>query len=429
MMLRHLKRVLRDERGMAYVLLTAALVIGTLGFAAIAVDVGVLLTARSEATRAAEAASLAGAIEFVGVQDPADAVAPATASALQYVGMNHVRSTPVDNTAGSPSWQGSTFLQPFNEGLIEVLRDSMKVRVRVNRAAVPTIFARFVDVESWSTTGMAAAQVDFAGTARCVKPFAVPDRWFDQNHDGVINLSTGEYYKRYDPDTVGQSPPATGFGSSFRNASTYFDGSPNPWYDPNVVDDWGGRVDLRIGAPHSTPHPSMYYTWALPPDPDLASKSCPGGTMGQNTFRKNICLCNKSEIELGKVYQTETGGAGGNLRAGMNDLVKQDPDARWDPIQRKVVGSKFEPWWNSPRVATVAIFDPNQFLLEGANHSGIQPIVFNNFASIFIEELPPGSGANSDNVYGRFLPFAQGAGRAREGGTSGTLVRMLQIVE
>ena len=53
-------RVLSDQRGVALVLLMAGMV-AVLSAAAIAIDVGLLYTARGESRRAAEAAALAGA--------------------------------------------------------------------------------------------------------------------------------------------------------------------------------------------------------------------------------------------------------------------------------------------------------------------------------------------------------------------------------
>jgi hypothetical protein len=423
-MRRKLERTIRDEKGMAYVLLLAALLMGMLGLGAIAVDVGVLLTARSEAQRTAEASAHAGAMEFMFAIKPENSVIPAAQRSLQYAGNNNVRFQPIDATAGTSSWQGSVFLQPFNEGLIEVLRDSLKVRTRVNRTVVPTIFGRFVDVNSWSIGAMAAAQVTFAGTARCVKPFAVPDRWYDEN--GNFYIGSNEPYARFD-QMAPEPPVQTGYGSAFRNNPTYaVDGRTNPEYDPQVQEDIGRRVRLRAGNQETTPSPSMYFHWDLPPDPEISTANCPGGA-GGSLFHREICHCNNSEIVLGQTYSTSTGAQMGIIRQGLNSLVAQDPGAQWDPINKVVTGSLYDPWWNSPRVATVALFDPRPLLEDGSSFSGRQDIVFNNFASIFIEPLPSGSGQN-DDVYGRFIPRARGA-RGSPNGNAGTLVRMLQIVE
>jgi hypothetical protein len=440
-MRRRLRSVLEDEKGFTYTFMTIAAFIGLLVFGALAIDVGVMMTGRSEAQRATEASAHAGAIEFMFTKNPADAVQPAAAKAAEFVGLNSIRFGGIENALGQSSWSEGVFLQPFEEGLIEVIRDSQKVRTTVTREAVPTILFSLFGLNSLPVTARAAAQVNFASTARCLKPFAVPDAWDDRNRDGRIgnqpsndpSTGSGEYYKRWDLETAAAWPPATGYGSEFRNNPTTPFGRdlaslpPDDWerYDPQVEEDWGRRIRLRAMNPGGTPSPSMYFTWHLPEDPP--SGSCPGGTGGQSKWLKNICHCNNSKIELGTPYETGTGAQIGILGHGMSDLIKQDPYATWNPLTREVENSMFTPWHNSPRVATVALFDPRQLLVEGTNYSGIQSVVFNNFASIFLLPLPAGQGANIDDVYGIFLPYAQGASGG--GPLEGTLVRRLQIVE
>jgi hypothetical protein len=124
----------------------------------------------------------------------------------------------------------------------------------------------------------------------------------------------------------------------------------------------------------------------------------------------------------------------GDTKFGLDDLIKQDPNAKWDASKGEVIDSdpKFGHWTRSPRVATVPLMDPRILLTEAEFKSGKQPVVFNNFAKIFIEPRPSGSGSQ-DDIYGRVLPFAFGSGLAPSsgltGGATGTLVRILQIVE
>jgi hypothetical protein len=68
----------------------------------------------------------------------------------------------------------------------------------------------------------------------------------------------------------------------------------------------------------------------------------------------------------------------------------------------------------------VALFYPGEISTPGR-----QSIRFNNFARIFVEE----QASPQDPVTGRFLYYAPGLGSAgRDGGSTGSLVRVLQLI-
>lgn len=414
-------RVLGNETGSTIVVIAMSLV-ALVSMVALAVDLGMLLTARSEAQRAADASAHAGATEFWLRQDPDEATAPALEQALAFAGSNSIRNASVrTGTYGTGTWEDNVLRQDFEEGFIEIFPDEMMVRTTIQRTGVSTWFARIFGVNAVDVGAAAAAAVRFAGSATCVKPFAVPDAWDDRNVNYLVgnqpanDPATGEYYKRFEWNS--NPPPATGYGSAFRDA-----------LDPAIKGDWGRRMRLRSGNQSTSPGPSMYFSWELPDDPNMPDL-CPGGTGGQSTFQLNICSCNMNRIVLGETYETLTGAAMGWVRNGMQDLIKQDPYAAWDPVLQQVVRSdpKFGHWSNSPRVITVTLFDPRILLTDGDFKSGKQSIQFNNFASFFIEPLT-GGGQNND-IEGVLLPLARGMGAAGPGETAGSLVRILQIVE
>jgi hypothetical protein len=416
------RRIVDNERGATVVIFALSLVALT-SVVALAIDLGMLLTARAEAQRVADASAHAGAAEFWLRQETKEAVQPALEQALAFAAGNTIRHDAVQTGAtGGASWVGDVLRYDFEEGFIEVMPGEMKVRTTLRRAGIPTWFARVFGVREVDVGASAAAAVRFAGSATCVKPFAVPDAWDDRNDDGFVgnqpanDPSTGEYYKRFEFDS--SPPPSTGYGSAFRNQA-----------DPAIQNDLGRRMRLRAGNQSTSPGPSMYFSWELPDDPNMP-KTCPGGTGGQSTFQLNICSCNMNRITLGTQYETLTGAAMGWVRNGLGDLIAQDPGARWDPVLREVVGSdpKYGHWSNSPRMITVVLFDPRILLTEGNFKSGKQPIQFNNFASLFIEPTPPGSGQN-DDIFGVLIPIARGMSTAGPGEMEGSLVRILQLVE
>ncbi len=100
----------------------------------------------------------------------------------------------------------------------------------------------------------------------------------------------------------------------------------------------------------------------------------------------------------------------------MRGLIEQDPDAYWDDFANTVVSDY---GMDSPRLVTVALFDPGEITQPGRQY-----IRFNNFARVFIEE----QASNQDPVTGRFLYYVPGVGSGREGQTTGSLVRSLQLI-
>ena len=87
-MSRRLQARLRDDRGSA-VILAAVAMTALLSVVALAVDVGMLYTARGEAQRVADAAALAGAAGFI--EEPKSPEPRARTLALDYASQNSVR--------------------------------------------------------------------------------------------------------------------------------------------------------------------------------------------------------------------------------------------------------------------------------------------------------------------------------------------------
>ena len=112
----------------------------------------------------------------------------------------------------------------------------------------------------------------------------------------------------------------------------------------------------------------------------------------------------------------EPGNMVGPTYQGVQSLIDLDPAAYFDDRTNTVV-SKYG--MDSPRVVTVGLFDPGQITKGGRGY-----LRFNNFARIFIEE----QATRKDPVTGRFLYYVPGVGRGRAGETTGSLVRVLQLI-
>ena len=398
-------RMVRNERG-GVAVLVAVSVAALLGFAALAIDLSMLFKARTDAQRAADAAALAGASAFLD-HDQLAASGPARQRATEYGMRNHFLNGPID--------QGEVY--------IKVIPDSFKVGVYVYRDSVQTWFARIFGIRYVPIGAYAAAAVVDAGAAKCLKPWAVPDIWDDANNDlngnrwwdpgenWVFGDSPGDHYERYSgPNGM---TTETGYGSDWRDG-----------YTPPITGDLGRQIVIKMPDPNSeyVPSPGIFYPWRLP----IAEgqEKCDkggggGGSTGAAVYRQNICSCNSTPIELGVPYDVEPGNMVGPTWQGVDELISEDPNAYWDPVQERVMNSTYQDnWMDSPRVVKVGMIDPTQ--IQG---SGMQTIEFNNFALLFLESQP----TNQDPVTARFLYYAEG--ESSPGSTTGSLVKVLQLVK
>ncbi|MGW8267262.1 MAG: pilus assembly protein TadG-related protein, partial [Longimicrobiales bacterium] len=240
----------RDEKGSATALVAVSLT-ALVSIMALGIDIGMLFNARSEAQRAADSAALAGASAFLDF--PADeAKKPAMERAVEFAVQNSIRREPI-----LPS-----------EVSVEVNRDSATVTVTVRRAEVPTWFARVLSVSEVAIGATATAQASDAGTAQCLKPFAVPDAWEETTEDSNRNRiqDPGEVWRfdpgrdRYSPYTGPDGDAAeTGFGGEWRNPFPDLQGRR---YDR----DYGRQITIKVTDPHGTLVPSFFYPWVLPVD-------------------------------------------------------------------------------------------------------------------------------------------------------------------
>jgi hypothetical protein len=439
-----------------------------LALMALAIDLGGLFNARSEAQRASDAAALAGASAFLEYQE-SEAHRTAIERAIEYATSNEIRNQPI----------------MAEDVSVWVDLDAATVRAAVRRDGVPTWFARLFGVDAVDIGAEATAWAGEAGAATCVKPFAVPDMWEESNDDlnGNRIWDEGERW-RYDPVDGDRyagysgsdgSANETGYGSGWRNGQV--DGIGQTYHR-----DYGRRITVKVTDPNATYVPSFFLPWVLPADSDQSSCHVgngndgngggddggggdaggdlgnPGNGEGQGDgwlkwwdkredlgvsdprngprdqpgsgsvvqddgegrgaarYRRNICTCNSSIIDLDTEYLIEPGNMVGPTYQGVQALIDQDPDAYWDEQSNTVV-SRYG--MDSPRVVTVGLFDPGEITQPGR-----QRIRFNNFARIFVEE----QASRQDPVTGRFLYYVRGVGAGREGSTTGSLVRVLQLI-
>jgi hypothetical protein len=386
--LHHLKR---DERGMSFVFVG----IGFMGFLAattLAIDVGMFMTARSQAQNAADAGALSGAVALVfNNYSDRSASGPAVQSAMNAARANKVIS-------GVPSVGTADVTFPTDPS-----GEPDRVRVQVFRTgprsnAVPTLMGAVFGVQTVNITATATAEASPADAETCVMPFTIPDKWIEKSDsagkpDGSwTTTSTFDMY-----DSKGKLLP-----------------NPDVYIAPGQAGATGYSADtdkgLELALKNNNANkvaPSMYNPWDLP------------GSVGGNDYRNNIANCNTNIFAIGDNMPPETGNMVGPTQQGTGDLVAKDPNAHWDTVCNCVKGSAFAV---SPRIAIVPLYNPLVYA-QGQQSGKNATLQVANYLGFFIEGLD-GSG----NVLGRITPIS-GLVKGNGGPATGAFPKVIRLVQ
>jgi hypothetical protein len=416
--------VLRNERGVTLALM-AVTVFLTLGMAAIAIDYGMIKTAKAEAQRAMDASALAGASALL-ISDPAVNIDSAAKSrAKEYASKHVVRGVPIDTVTEVPSAN------------VHVDLVDNKVKVDWSRAGIGLWFARMFGANSMGLTATATAHVEQTSTATCVKPVAIPDIWDNRPH-----IVGGTDIEDKNGDHVWDYVDGTGRGSG--TVGQWDEGEGEPWtYDPSLGDnysaasgygttfrdsygsgtavkskDYGRQIMLTTFSPKDSDVESMYYSWGQNTDYTNADSVAAA-------IRGNRC----QEAALGTNYAAANGGKIGPIQAAWGDLIAQDPSATWvDAVGGgTVTGSTYGADWqnSSPRVIIVALYNPSIY----ATGPSANTLQFLNLAKVWVDQRPCAGppGSCKAPITARFLGFVTGGGAT--GAPVGTLVRHLVLIK
>jgi len=345
---------LKDERG-ASLMMVAISMVAFLGMAALAIDVGMLYTAKGQAQNAADSGALAGAGALL-INSTDDSLARSVAETFAEKHEIIKQQVQIDPAAD-----------------IQVDLNAMQVTVTARRInargnAVPTFFARILGWDLVDIQATATAEVGPASTAACLKPWAIPDA-YDDRVAPIGEFNSGDYYE----------PQVTSWGTTYRSSDA----------------DVGTQLTLKEAVPGDAIAPGQFFPIDLP-------ISSGGPLSGGDRYRENIASCNTTIVSVGDSVATENGNMIGPTKQGVEDLIALDPAAKWDNTAG-VTDSDFPPG-ASPRIVRVPMFDPRY-----PPTSGKQDLVITNIAGFFIEGIT-GKGV----VTGRLMP-ALGTGPAVPG--------------
>jgi Flp pilus assembly protein TadG len=402
-----------DRSGVAAGLIALMLMV-FIGMAALSVDLGVLLAARTETQRAADAGALSGALSLW--EAPGD-VDRAKQMAIDYANQNVVHGAANDVLVGD----------------VDVILDSTRVRVRVHRtssrsSAIVNLFARLLGFPTSNVSAEAAAHMGSAAGVNCPLPFVVVDRWWETGPGRLADDLADTWNAGTDVYNEG---PLQALPGSINEQTGY--GEPDR-----------GRI-LRIYPPDpsGTPLPGWAYLLELndPGGSEVRAwiKDCDDPSV---TFEYGDQIEIKNGMTTGPVDQGFTHGE--NAQGGPG-LITQDPNAYWGtgpnappggcvmrPGQVDADGNQL--CVSSPRIKPAFLISPSDVPTSPGNTT----VTLRNFVGLFticVGVLNPDQQSCHGNiqnpgggVWVRFVDY-RGVNVLPPNENPGSLVRSLQLVE
>jgi hypothetical protein len=365
-----------DERGISYVFVG----IGMVAFMAattLGIDVGMVMTARSQAQNSADMGALAGAVAlaFNSATDQTSG-GPAVQSAVNTAEANLV-------IGQAPSVETSDITFPLDPS-----GQPTRIHVNVFRTAargnaIPTLVASMFGVNTIDIGAGATAEAVPTTAATCVKPWSFPDKWTER-----------------------QTPPfdTTDTFNAFPSSPTV---SPDQYLNVNNAG-FTGYKSTNIGtqitikpAPGGTIPAAGYYSLDLP---------------GAQTYQTDVETCNGAAVQIGDVL-TATPSVPATTQTGVNDLIAEDPSAYYDAVKKGVVTTL----GTSPRVVAVPVYDP--YAYNAGQQTGTPVLKVADIVGFFIESV------NSNGwITGRIVPIL-GVTTGTSTAPANAFARAIRLVE
>ncbi|HEV2387656.1 MAG TPA: pilus assembly protein TadG-related protein [Candidatus Acidoferrales bacterium] len=409
------------EAGVTIVFIGLGLVM-LLAVAGLAIDLATLYVARSEAQRAADAAALAGAEEFVttsysnGLMTAAQVQMLAAQQATQ-IGNNNLiigRSPDLDagNFSGTcpPSATGSG-------GCFNFINTSDPRITVVVQKAMPTYFMKVVGVTTVSVSATATAEAYTPSgstppvTTQCLKPWLLPN--CDPDHP----VAQG------DPE-ANQNCKFTSGPYSGQYAENFVDPNTNTLAKPGLTPSGvvGEPLVIKPGNPQSNTisAPSQFWPVFLPTNGVFECPNCASADQQNSTsnsaalYRENIECCSTLEITCGtNTVNPIQGDMTGPTGQGVDCLIHQgNQGTGQDTISLdSSLASPFQvyagannpygftsgtPISTSDSLVILPIYDGTPLCPGNSCPSGVQVSVIGFIQMFIVNEGPP---QNSVNAY------------------------------
>ena len=363
-MTRRFRRLRTDESGMSYVFVGMGMM-AFLSASILAIDVGMLMTARNQAQNAADAGALGGAaaLHFDNFTDRS-AGGPAVTSAINAATGNAVMAK---NVSVLP--EDVTFP-------LDAAGEATRVKVTVRRTAsrgnpVSTLIARYFGTSETDIGATATAEVSPANGMTCVKPFTIPDKWSERQ---TPPWDADDTYDAFDNK-----------GVPLANPDIYIPANKPGYTGYNTEVMRGQRLGIRAATGNNITV-SFYFSLAL------GKPVVTGGA----EYDWNIANCNKTIYHWGDPLTQEPGAMAGPTISGAELLIAKDPGAYWDTATNKVKGSRYG--GQSPRVFPIPLYDP--IVYDSGKRNGREAdLVTANWIGFFLEDI------EGNGIWGRIIPI------------------------
>jgi Flp pilus assembly protein TadG len=362
--MKRIERVRRDESGMTYVFIGLGMM-AFIGASMLAIDVGMLMTARSQAQNSADAGALAGATALVYDDwNDRSPTGPAVTGAIRASTANSVMGANVSVTA------------PDVEFLNDPTGQPNRVKVTVYRKAsrgnpVSTLIAKYFGMATVDIAATATAEASDANAMTCVKPFTIPDKWTEKQTPPWDGTDT---YDAYDNK-----------GQPLANPDIYIPADQPGYTGYNQETNRGQPLVIRAATGNNITS-SFYFSI------DLSKPPITGGS----AYDWNIANCNTTSYFWGDLLQQEPGAMAGPTISGADALIARDPTAYWDTATNSVKGSAYG---HSPRTFPIPLYDPIYYD-SGKRNGRTADLKTANWIGFFLESTQ-GNGLN-----GRIVPIA-----------------------
>ena len=369
-----LGKIASDESGFSLVFVG----LGCMAFVAasmLAIDVGMLMTARSQAQNSADAGALAGAtaLAFENWTDRTPS-GPAVRSAIATSKINQVMGGDVDVTAADVEFLNDPTGNP-SRVRVTVWRDASRGN------AMSTLIAKYFGIATAGVRAVAMAEASPANAMTCVKPFTIPDKWIEKRPI-TKPWETTDGFERYGKKAVLLSPADVYEPAYYDPRGTQINSAYSGY---NMEQNRGMKLVLRAGQGNQI-NPSFYFSLAMTDD-----------TGGQD-YRWNIANCNHSIYHWGDPLVQEPGDKQGPTIQGVQQLIDRDPGASWNTSTNNVDNSSYGDR-QSPRVFPIPLFDPDYYN-SGKELGRTATLRVANWIGFFVEYI-----GNGSEIHGRIIPI------------------------
>ena len=406
-----------SERGAILIQVGVAILVLS-AFLMFIVDYGIMWVSRNQAQNSADAGALAGAIAL-GLDDPDDYSpgGPAQVAASSFALNNDVWGE-------DPSVlldEDITFSQQTMVGFPPecATKNCIRVEVRRNQERanpLPMWFGQLIGLTEQGVRASAVAWTLAGNASRCMKPWAVADKWIENYPNPGPWTPQSQYQPNpnngvpdeYVPPTA--DDPGTGF---------------------TLANDLGTELTLKVGQPNQAINPGWFQALDLTLGPDGGVPQGQGG--GAQEYESYIRGCSPYIWKIGDNIPKENGNMVGPTGQGTNDLIDLDPNAEWDGT--KVVNSCVEnnscvdlqgnpvTYSESPRIVSIPVFDLDEYLATQGPGNGVIKGV--NILGFFVDRVENPQNSVVGYLATKSEIFVNGAGEVSD---ESSFVKVIQLV-